>query len=262
MLRHSVQGLAVLYTVVLPAACQTCSSTTNDHHGCQTYSLTTPYGNKKCLAVEPDSADFSFYLKPGQDFNFLQVKPPTLRPPPPRSSPGRPSPDQAKDAQSTSTPAGLHPPQAPVITEDEEAKTSSENSPVDDSRKAPNNPGLPWYVPVIITAIVAVIIITIITFLVVRKMNQKKENKFQQKQEKQGKVNYSGPHCSPDRHSEEEIDLQDHIYEEVDDLGPVIYGHPSNTMDEGGVDVRVGGGWMANRGSAHESENSLYVPFN
>ncbi|XP_069172701.1 uncharacterized protein [Procambarus clarkii] len=69
----------------------------------------------------------------------------------------------------------------------------------------------------------------------------------------------SGSQNSNEDNYDDVDDPEDHIYEDMNDLHPMAGAVRPFSTGEEGVDASVGGGWNARKGSAHDSENSLYV---
>ncbi|XP_069172697.1 uncharacterized protein [Procambarus clarkii] len=115
------------------------------------------------------------------------------------------------------------------------------------------------HIVVTVGAIIAAAFVTImIAGLVIKKMKGNKDTDLHDP------ISGSIPMSLKDSRNNDEQNHdhpEDHIYEDMNDLRPVAgAGRPFSTGEEG-VDESVGGGWDARRGSAHDSENSIYVPF-
>ncbi|XP_069172698.1 uncharacterized protein [Procambarus clarkii] len=204
--------------------------------------------------------------------NPSDYPPPRSTPPAPAalSPPTTPSPVQSTDDASNLPGVDFSFPKVPPpadTTENEEA--AEEHSTTEDSSKPENGTmeattrlvlGLPWYIVVTVGVIAAAVVTIIIATLVIKARKRKEMNTNLIDQETGSfPLSFSGYQNSNEDNYDDVDDPEDHIYEDMNDLHPVAGAVRPFSTGEEGVDASVGGGWDARKGSAHDSENSLYV---
>ncbi|XP_053644217.1 uncharacterized protein [Cherax quadricarinatus] len=129
--------------------------------------------------------------------------------------------------------------------------------------------GLSWHTVIIVAALtVAIMVFIVITTIVLmvrrRKVKEKEDQNHLHEETVPGTMVVGGfPNIENDYYKTDydNDDPDNHIYEEVDNLGPVARVVLRGSLGVVGVGDSEGGGWKAERGSAHDSENSIYVRF-
>ncbi|XP_069172693.1 uncharacterized protein [Procambarus clarkii] len=210
-----------------------------------------------------------FYAR---DCDPSEYPPPRSTPAPPAalSPPTTPSPVQSTDDAANVPGVDLNFPKVPPpANTTENIEVAEEHSTTEDSSKPESDTmeattrlvlGLPWYIVVTVGVIAAAVVTIIIATLVIKTRKRKEKNTNLIDQETGSfPLSFSGSQNSNEDNYDDVDDPEDHIYEDMNDLHPVAGAVRPFSTGEEGVDASVGGGWNARKGSAHDSENSLYV---